>query len=202
MVLHSKQWTVTIKSTSHHLRRLESTAKLVEEGGIGLSIFVGNGKIERLDVFIARTGHHGKGHGRGFDGNGEGHAGNINTRHLDTIADGLEEVELGNSLVGIELVLGDLSSEDTSLGIGIVAEGEARGATNDHIAIVAVEAIALLALEEHVKSRPRTGGAGAGSDAQESTFVPTLEVEEVKVNGSDGASEQKRRGERREVLHG
>ena len=150
---------------------------------------------------VACAGHHGEGYGSGFVGNGKARAdGNI--RQFHAIANDLEETELGNSLVGIELVLGDLSKKDCSLGIGVGAEGETRRATNDQITAVAIEAIALLTFEKHVEGRLRTSGAWVGSDAQEATFVPSLEVEEVKVDRTGSASEEKEGGECREKLHG
>ena len=186
----------------HHLRRFESTTKLVEERSVGLACFVGNGKIERFDMSIACARHHGEGHGSGFVGNGKGRDRDGNIRHFHAIANDLKEAEFRNPLVGIELVLGDLSCENGSLGTGVGAEGESRWASNDQIAAIAIETITLLALEEHVKARPRTSGAWVGSDAQESTLVPSLKVEEVKVDRTGGASEEKRRGECREKLHG
>ena len=77
--------------TVHHLRRFESTTKLIEERSVGLAcFFIGNGKVERFDMSVARTGHHGEGNGRGFVGNGKRKDGDGNIRHFHAIANDLE----------------------------------------------------------------------------------------------------------------
>ena len=140
-------------------------------------------------MFVARVGNHGEGHRSRFKRNIEArNTWDWNDGHVHSIAYDLEDAKLGNSLVGIELILCDLSKKNRSLDIGIGTEGETRRATDDHFTMIGVEAIALLALEKHVEgwSRPRTT---AGSDAQESALVPSLEIEEVKVDSTGGAGE-------------
>ena len=129
-------------------------------------------------MLVAGAGHHLERCRIGYGGNDGGSGGGRDGGQLSTITINAQNVELGNTSIGVELIFAYVATEgNTRATRTIGTKGETRRAAHHHVAVVSVEVIAFLALEKHVEPKSIVLFTSTSGNRQIPALIPASKSE-------------------------